>query len=117
MANSKKEFRIKVVENSSIPAPVQGAMGSVLPDGMILVRMYSDRPSLPDLSIHPIDEHGRAETAGVVGDVDSNITRTVVNSVVLTPIVARQLATWLSKHADIADSVLTQHTEVAEEND
>jgi hypothetical protein len=84
--------------------PVNGAIGGALPDGSISVLFYSERPSIPNMTIHPL-LGDRVDLGKASEEKDTHLTRTVQANVLMTPHAARQIGEWLLRKADDADAV------------
>lgn len=90
-----------VVSDDFKEIPVKGAIGNVLPDGTISASVYSERMTTPSFTSHTVDPDGRVDFAdiNVEDDGGSHITRTVLFTMVMSPVVAEQFGTWLLKQS------------------
>lgn len=75
---------------------VSGAIGGPTPDATLLVaHLYLDSPTLPALEEHKVDPAGFVDLSKGSRIKRSDITRSVIGTMVLTPLVAVQLGQWL----------------------
>ena len=82
-----------------------GAIGSLTPAGQIHCAIYSERPAIPRVVSHELDENGALiDGAESVVDGKSGFVRELQADLVLTREVAAALASWLNKLLESSNS-------------
>ena len=103
MSDSPQKLEIIFEERKDKPTiAVTGAFGGPSPDmSNIMVHLYVEGHSLPNIIRYDMDEHGAVDMSEV-GDRISrgHITREVQATLVLAPEIALKIGLWLQKHAN-----------------
>ena len=103
------EFKVRIVRAENLQAtPIRGGFGGVMPDGSIVVHLYFEHGTIADVLTHKVEKGGIIDLAAPrEEEKDSQVTRTVYATHVLSPISARQIGEWLIKKADEAEEKST----------
>lgn len=80
---------------------IDGAMGSVSPNGMIHAAVYSERRALPTREDWTIDDNGDLAHRIAV-QTRGGIVRDLACNIVMNPLVAKHFGQWLVARADEA---------------
>jgi len=105
----KFEYKILPTYNSYA---ISGAYGGLTAAGEIVANFFHERSSIPRKQEYQI-QNGQLQEPPIVEEKKDAIIRDVLFSVSMSPAVARSLADWLTKKADIYEKKLLQQKEGA----
>ena len=88
--------------------PVNGAFGSMSPDGLLLVNLYFDRKSFPEtMEIEHIEHNLYGNEKPISFESDADVIREIVSRLALTPKAAVGIGTWLVKKGEEAQKIVS----------
>ena len=102
-------LKIHMIKTAAFRAiHVDGAHGGPTPQGLISMNVYSERAPIPQQLIHNIKpDHSLGEPVEIIGR--EGIVRDVEASLIMNPTVARSIAVWLIKKADIIEKLIAEN--------
>ena len=104
--DGQKKLKIRYVEENKPAQPVNGALGGLSSDGLLVVKLYFDRKALPVTAQIEHIEHNLFgnEQAGEF-EADADIIREVASKLTLTPKAAVAVGKWLVKKGEEAQKM------------